>query len=366
MTEQTTAGTATSEPVPGDAQRDPATGPLRSVVIFNPVRVDNVGGRHAEVEDALAAAGWPEPGWLETTREDPGTGQARHAVADGAEVVFVSGGDGTVRACAEGMVGSAAALAVLPAGTSNLLATNLGLPSDPGAGVRLATERGRRRIDVGELDGHVFTVTAGMGFDAAMVRDAPRRLKSVVGPLAYVVSAVRHVTDRSMSVEIVLDDGPALHRRARSVLAANVGRLPGGTRMLADADPDDGLLDIAVLTPHGPVQWLRTGWAVLRRRERIPSMELHRAAHAIVTSDRDQPREVDGDDIEPGRVLDVRVRADALWVCVHQPDRTADLADQADGADGADGADPDGRTARSGGGKRQPDTFGASTAGSVI
>jgi len=147
-------------------------------------------------------------------------------VADGAEVVFVSGGDGTVRACAEGMVGSAAALAVLPAGTSNLLATNLGLPSDPGAGVRLATGRGRRRIDVGALDGHVFTVTAGMGFDAAMVQDAPRRLKSWVGPLAYVVSGLRHVRDRSMSVGIVLDDG---------------------------------LLDIAVLIPHSPVQWLRTG-----------------------------------------------------------------------------------------------------------
>jgi len=337
MTGQTTAGTATNEPVPGHAQRVPASGPLRSVVIFNPGRVDNVGGRHAEVEDALAAAGWPEPGWLETTREDPGTGQARQAVADGAEVVFVSGGDGTVRACAEGMVGSAAALAVLPAGTSNLLATNLGLPTDPGAGVRLATERGRRRIDVGELDGHVFTVTAGMGFDAAMVRDAPRRLKSKVGPLAYVVSAVRHVTDRSMSVEIVLDDGPALHRRARSVLAANVGRLPGGARLLADADPDDGLLDIAVIAPHGPVQWLRTGWAVLRRREQVPSMEVHRAAHAVVTSDRDQPREVDGDDIEPGRVLDVRVRADALWVCVHQPDQTQDLADRGDRDNPADG-----------------------------
>jgi len=115
-----------------------------------------------------------------------------------------------------------------------------------------------------------------------------------VGPLAYVVYAVRHVTNRSMSVEIVLDDGPALHRRARSVLAANVGRLPGGARLLADADPDDGLMDIAVISSHGPVQWLRTGWAVLRRREQAPSMEVHRAAHAVVTSDRDQPREATG------------------------------------------------------------------------
>lgn len=84
MTEQATTGTAANGPVPGHAQRVPASGPLRSVVIFNPGRVDNVRARHAEVEDALAAAGWPEPGWVETTQHDPGTGPARQAVADGA------------------------------------------------------------------------------------------------------------------------------------------------------------------------------------------------------------------------------------------------------------------------------------------
>ena len=116
--------------------------PQRSAVVFNPVRVEDLPARREAVEKALADAGWPAPEWIETTAEDPGAGQARKAVEDGAGVVFVCGGDGTVRSVIEGVAGTEAALAVLPAGTGNLLATNLGIPDDPTAGVQLATAVG--------------------------------------------------------------------------------------------------------------------------------------------------------------------------------------------------------------------------------
>ena len=159
--------------------------PLRSAVIVNPNRVEGLDELRALIETRLADAGWPVPAWLETTAEDPGTGQARQAVEDGAEVVFVSGGDGTVRACIEGLVGTDAALAVLPGGTGNLLAGNLGIPPRPEDGIRLALDRGRRALDVGEVDGQAFAVMAGMGLDAAMMEDAPTALKAKAGPLAY-------------------------------------------------------------------------------------------------------------------------------------------------------------------------------------
>ncbi|MFV3577826.1 diacylglycerol/lipid kinase family protein, partial [Mycobacterium tuberculosis] len=104
--------------------------PRRSAVIVNPNRVEGLDALHELIVARLTDAGWPEPAWLETTAEDPGTGQARQAVEDGAEVVFVSGGDGTVRAVVEGLAGTDAALAILPGGTGNLLAVNLGVPSD--------------------------------------------------------------------------------------------------------------------------------------------------------------------------------------------------------------------------------------------
>ena len=102
-----------STTVAGD-QRDRAAGPLRSAVVVNPARTRNLARRRRVVEDELARAGWPAPAWFETTPDDPGAGQAHAAVAGGAEIVFVCGGDGTVRSCLSALAGTDAALAVLP------------------------------------------------------------------------------------------------------------------------------------------------------------------------------------------------------------------------------------------------------------
>ena len=120
---------------------------------------------------------------------------------------------------------------------------------------------------------------------------------------------MRHLRDRPMRVSVRIDGEPPLRRRARSVLVANVGRLQGGVRLLADAEPDDGWLDVAILTPRTVGHWAALGWAVLRRRGRVPRMETFRGHHVVVASNRPQPRQLDGDVIEPGRALDVRVRA---------------------------------------------------------
>lgn len=313
---------------PGERQRR-ESGPLRSTVIVNPVRVTDIDKRRAVVDAELQAAGWPPAHWVETTEEDPGAGQARQAVADGYDVVFVCGGDGTVRSCVEGLAGSDAALAVLPAGTGNLLAANLSLPDDPAEGVRLAVQRGRRRMDVGEVDGQVFAVMTGMGFDAQLLASASTKLKSVIGSPAYVVSGLKHLRDRSMHVEIRIDDQPPMRRSARSVLIGNVGRLQGGVRLLRDAEPDNGQLEVAVLAPRSLLHWAALAWGVLRGRKRVPRMEVFRGRHIVVTSDRKEPRELDGDVMEPGHVLDVRVRPSALWLCVPQPDDSPDIAEGA-------------------------------------
>lgn len=300
-------------------------GPLRSAVIVNPVRVQDLPQRRQVIESCLTAAGWPAPAWFETTAQDTGTGQARHAVAQGAQIVFVCGGDGTVRSVIAGLIGTEAALAVLPAGTGNLLATNLGLPDDSEAGVRLAVERGRRRLDIGEVDGQVFAVMAGMGFDAAMMDDASTSLKARVGAPAYVVSAIKHLWDRPMRVVIQIDDAPPLTRRARTVLVGNVGRLQAGINLLPDAEPDNGQMEVAVLSPRSIWHWVTLAWAVMRGRKRVPRLEILRGSRIEIVSDRPQPRELDGDVVEPDRTLSVIVRPGAVLLCVAQPDQAADL-----------------------------------------
>ncbi|WP_229070261.1 diacylglycerol kinase family protein [Actinoplanes sp. DH11] len=304
-------------------------GPLRSAVVVNPVKVPDLDELRRTVTDALTAEGWPEPMWLETTVDDPGAGQAGQAVRDGAELVFACGGDGTVMACVTALAGTDVALAVLPAGTGNLLAANLGLSGDLATGLEVVLQGGRRRIDVGAVGEQNFAVMAGMGFDAHMLDATNDTAKKHIGWLAYAAGAVQHLRDRPMHLRITLDDKPSFTRRPRTVIVGNVGRLQGGMRLLTDAQPDDGLLDVAILSPRTLRHWAALGWAVLRRKHQVPRMETYTATRVHIHSRRAQPRQLDGDLIDPGKDLIVTVRPQSLLLCVPQPATDPDLANGA-------------------------------------
>jgi diacylglycerol kinase family enzyme len=289
---------------------------MRAAVVVNPVRVAGAQGLVDTIRAALVAAGSPDPICYETTEDDPGGGQVKAAIAAGAEVVFVCGGDGTVRACVDELAGTDVALAVVPGGTGNLLVANLGLPSDVESVVAAALGGRRRRIDLGRLDGAHFAMMAGVGFDAAMMESTPEPLKRRIGWLAYLIGGARRLFDRPMRVLIRLDGAAPLRRTARTVLVANVGRLQGGIDLFDDACPDDGVLDVAVLTPRGPTDWWRLALGVLTRRPSPHRVETFRASTVVVDAATVEPREMDGDAIEPGRRLEVSVRPRALSVCV--------------------------------------------------
>jgi diacylglycerol kinase family enzyme len=316
-------------PAPADdSQPDggPDRGGPRSAVVVNPTKVADLDALRRVIDGGLAAADWPPAAWHETTPEDSGQGQAGAAVRDGAELVFVCGGDGTVMACVTALAGTDVALAVLPAGTGNLLAANLGLSADPAVGVEVALAGGRRRIDVGVVEGRCFAVMAGMGFDAELLAGTSEAAKKRIGWPAYLFGALRHLRDRPMRVTVTLDGHRPLRRRPRTVIVGNVGRLQGGVRLLAAAEPDDGRLDVAVLSPRTVRHWAALGWAVLRRRDRVPLMETFTAERVEISSSRAQPRQLDGDLIEPDRRLLVTVRPRALTLCVPLPAGDPDLA----------------------------------------
>jgi diacylglycerol kinase family enzyme len=318
----------------------------------------------AELRDtavqACATRYLPEPLWYETTEEDPGVGQAKQAVEDGAQVVVVVGGDGTVRAVAEGLAGTEVAMGLLPQGTGNLLARNLDLPlGDVDELLRIALTGTERRIDVGwltverdekdvsdpvsdlepdaetpahgaheEARDHIFLVIGGLGFDAAMVADADEQLKAKVGWIAYFVAGIKHLHSRRMRLQVSLDEGPWYQLRLRSLMIGNCGRLPGGITLLPDAVLDDGWLDVgAVDTRAGLFGWTQLFGEVAMQRfgvrtelpNKIGRIDHARARTVRVRSREPQHVQVDGDII--GRAYDLSTRVDhhALTVRVDSP-----------------------------------------------
>ena len=177
----------------------------RAAIVVNPTKVDDDEAFRKSVRRAMDDHGWDEPLWLETTPEDPGRGQAESAVSAGVELVLACGGDGTVTACAEGVTGTGVPLAIIPMGTGNLLARNMGLPMGMDEALAVALGGVQQPIDAGRVNGTLFVVMAGLGLDAQMLNGTSEPLKKRLGWFAYAISAVRHLGDRPMRVTIRAD-----------------------------------------------------------------------------------------------------------------------------------------------------------------
>ena len=268
---------------------------------------------------AAEERGW-EPCFVPTSDAETGLALTRRAVADGASLVFAAGGDGTVRACAEALAGTDVPLAIVPLGTANLTARALGLPTQASRAVNVGFGGRDRRIDLARLDGTgaggtVFAAMAGLGLDAAVVGAARAQLKRRFGWVAYAVTGVTRLSLPPCDFTVRLDGGEPLRRRARCVVVANVGLLPGGFTLLPGARLDDGLLDVGILAPGGAWGWVRLAGQVLARGQRQDSaLERFQARRVQVSADVDLPRQVDGEIVTPGRTLGVSVSAGALVV----------------------------------------------------
>lgn len=294
----------------------------RAAVVYNPVKVD-IDDLRAAVALAQSESGWAESLWLETTVDDPGQGQARQAAQQGVEVVLAAGGDGTVRAVAEGLRGTDVALSLLPSGTGNLLARNLELSLNKlEDSVRTAFTGKDRAIDIGVIelrredgrsDEHAFLVMAGMGIDAKMVANSDEELKKKAGWLAYIDAIRKALRDTNrVRVRFRLDDGPQKAMSAHTVLIGNCGSLPGNILLLPEAAVDDGLFDIVSLRPESIGGWLQV-WVkiiwengVLRRSSvgrklmglsrEVRTLRYLKGASFEVELDRPEEFELDGDD----------------------------------------------------------------------
>lgn len=311
-----------------------------AAVVFNPIKVD-IDALKAAVEAEPGSEGWSVL-WLETSEEDPGQGPAREAIDKGASVVIAAGGDGTVRAVAESVRGTDAALALLPSGTGNLLARNLDLTlDDMPHSLATAFTGTSRPIDIADIelrradrsvDKHAFLVMAGAGLDARIMSNTDSELKKKVGWLAYAQALVVVMRDKQgLRLQYKMDARRTHSARAQAIIVGNCGSLPANILLLPDAVVDDGLLDVAVLKPESVRGWIamlfKIFWenGVVRRTKlgrrmnelNTDSVEFRQAR--TVTANLSKPEEVQLDGDPFGEAISFRVQVDAGGLNVMVP-----------------------------------------------
>lgn len=276
----------------------------RAVLIQNPA----AGQENWQEQVDAALTTLREAGWEVTLRETKGQGDAtefaREAVADKVDVVVVAGGDGTVNEALQGLAEQReTALAVLPGGTVNVWATELGVGDDKTDVAQRITQGRRRTIDLGKVNDRYFMMMVSAGFDAeasALVAETPqlKAVKRRTGPLAYALAAIHTLRDFRGRTVIIDVDGQQIRRRALMIIVGNTRLYGGIAEITYQAKADDGMLDLCVLTGNGPLDLLRRVVAVIARRQREDQHIDYRKVRRIVL---DTPRplriQADGEDI---------------------------------------------------------------------
>jgi diacylglycerol kinase (ATP) len=273
-----------------------------------------------ELRRILAREGCDAPLWYEVPKAKRASEQVRRALDEGAELVFAWGGDGTVRRCIDVLAGTDVSLAVVPAGTANLFATNLGVPIEIEGAVAVGLRGLRRRLDVGCFEQKRFGVMAGAGFDAAMIRGADE-LKERMGRAAYLWSGSRELGGDGFGAEIQVDGTDWYEGRITCILFGNLGRIVGGVCVFPDASPDDGVLELGIVTAEGRLQWTRTlARTAIGDPNRSPFVRITKASSVDVALDRKVRYELDGGDRSKVKSFRVGVEERALKVCIPRPD----------------------------------------------
>lgn len=274
----------------------------------------------AKIRAACAEAGLPEPLVLGTTLEDFGRGKTRDAVRAGCTTVIAVGGDGTLRQVAGALVeagGGAPSLGVVPLGTANLFARNLGLPHRRHEdSIRTALHGGPAPVDTvritltpaeGPAWDEVSLVFSGCGWDAQAVVSAHSRTKARAGWLTYGAATVKHMFGTMRRVEISRGEEAPEYTYARSVMLVNCGRLPAGMAVAPQARYDDALLETVVLAPRTLLGWAAAGIrTALRVRRDLPVMRVSSCEAAELSFEEPTPVHIDGDAM--GEVIGVRAQ----------------------------------------------------------
>jgi diacylglycerol kinase (ATP) len=276
-----------------------------------------LGGGPELLRQALADVGVRDPSWFEVSKSKQVPKRVRRALASKPDVLFVWGGDGTVQRAIDATGGTGMPIAIVPAGTANLLATNLDIPNDVAAAVKIGLHGDRRQIDIGRVNGERFAVMAGVGFDALMIRDAPRAVKARLGKLAYVLSGARNLSNTNFKARVDVDGRRWFKGTVSDVLVGNMGTILGGVTVFEAARLDDGRLDVGIVTATTAGEWLRAlARTALGQAAASPFVQLCAGRRIEIRCKRPIPYELDGGDRPPAKRLVFEAESLGATVCV--------------------------------------------------
>jgi diacylglycerol kinase (ATP) len=262
-----------------------------TVVILNPIAGSEQAKRWQERIESIA------PGCLLRTTSRSGEAEtlARHAAAEGFEKIVAAGGDGTVNEVVNGIAGSSAALGLLPIGTVNVFAMELGLPAhDLQRCWEIIQGDNARLVDLPSANGKHFVQLAGVGLDAQVVKETSLAFKRSFGPLSYLISAAQIAARQPP--RLFIESENASVDEGSFVLVGN-GRLYGGPfPFFKHAIIDDGLFDVVAFRRLGYLEIIKYLQDVVFSSDiRVPEIEYFQTRHLRITSDRDVPVELDGE-----------------------------------------------------------------------
>ena len=303
------------------ATRRVREGTRRAAVIYNPTKVLDLPVFRRQVEGECAERGWEPPLWLETDIDDAGGRVARVARKRKVDLILVAGGDGTVRTVSAVLAESRIPVAIIPVGTGNLLARNLGVPLDLADALDVAFDGRPQPVDIIRLraddsDDEFSLVMAGMGIDARIMSETNPDLKKVVGPAAYAAAALASLNSPPFRALVTLGGNSPVERTPALALVANVGSVQGQIWLAPDAVPDDGLLDVVLVSPERPADWGAIAGRVLTRQTDHPGIERAQVRKVLFETDEPVPYQVDGDTIGACRRLEFSVLPRAVVVMV--------------------------------------------------
>ena len=284
-----------------------------TLVILNPAACGERAKRSRARIEAIAGAS----DICATSKSGEAETLARQAAAEGYEKIVAAGGDGTIHEVVNGLAGTDAILGLLPMGTVNVFATELGLPTHDLTVCWDIIQNGKTRlVDLPNANGNHFVQLGGVGLDAQVVKETSVAFKRSFGPLSYLISAAQIAARTPPQLSIQSADTSCTE--GSFVLIGN-GRLYGGPfPFFKHAVIDDGLFDVVVFKQLGYLEIMKYLQDVVFSSDiRAPEIEYFQTRHLRITSEQEVPVELDGELIGNCPV-EFRVQKRALRVLTAQ------------------------------------------------